>query len=70
MAASSVQRSASPGLHLCGRKTCVVYDYNKCVQILVERDGMSEEGAREYLDFNSVGAWVGESGPLWMVPRL
>ena len=44
-----------------------VYDYGKCVQILVERDGMTEEEAEECLEFNTLSAYVGENGPLYVV---
>jgi hypothetical protein len=43
-----------------------VYDYDKCVQALVDRDGMTHEGADEFLDFNTLGAYVGENGPLFV----
>lgn len=46
----------------------VVYDYGKCVQILMERDGMSEEDAVEFMEFNVVSAYVGEDTPAWMMP--
>ena len=41
-----------------------VYDRGKCIEILVERDGMSWEVAQEFFDFNYVGAWAGEQTPL------
>lgn len=44
----------------------VVYDYEKCVQILVSRDGMTDDDAREYLGFNTLSAYVGENGPIFM----
>lgn len=44
----------------------VAYDYEKCVQILVERDKMTEEEAREYMEFNVVGAFVGERTPVFV----
>jgi hypothetical protein len=44
-----------------------VYDYGKCVQILASRDGMSEEEAEEFLEFNTLSAYVGENGPLYVV---
>jgi hypothetical protein len=50
----------------CGQPDLAVYDIDKCIQILVERDGMTEEQAREYLEFNSIGAWVGDSTPIWL----
>tara|TARA_Y100000034_G_C6818437_1_gene368394 strand:- start:361 stop:624 length:264 start_codon:yes stop_codon:yes gene_type:complete len=45
-----------------------VYDYEKCIQILMERDDMDEDEADEYLQFNTVGAWVGEGTPAFMYP--
>ena len=44
----------------------VAYDYEKCVQILVERDEMTEEDAREFMEFNVVGAFVGERTPVFV----
>lgn len=43
----------------------VVYDYRRCVEILVSQ-GMTDEEAEEYLSFNTLGAYVGEHGPLYM----
>lgn len=40
-----------------------LYDYNKCIHILINRDGMTHEEAVEYFDFNVIGAWVGEYTP-------
>lgn len=44
----------------------LVYDYDKCAQLLAKRDGMSIGDAYEYMDFNVVGAWVGEGTPLYI----
>lgn len=43
-----------------------VYDYKECVNVLVRRDGMTEEEAIEYLDHNTVYAYVGECTPLFI----
>ena len=43
-----------------------VYDVDKCIDVLVERDGMSHEDADEFLAFNTLGAYVGENGPLYV----
>jgi len=43
-----------------------VYDVNKCIEVLVDRDGMSHEEADEYLSFNTLGAFVGENGPIYI----
>ena len=45
-----------------------IYDYGKCVQILMERDGMTEEDAEEFMDFNVTGAWVGKGTPAFLRP--
>jgi hypothetical protein len=42
------------------------YDYDKCVAVLVERDGMTDEEAEEFLSFNTLDAYVGENGPLFI----
>ena len=47
-----------------------VYDRNKCIQILVDRDGMSEDEAEEYFQFNVEGAWVGENTPMFLLQSL
>ena len=50
----------------CGQPDLAVYSIPLAIRVLVQRDGMSEEEAREYLEFNSIGAWVGEETPIWM----
>ena len=46
----------------------VVYDYGKCLEILQKRDGMTHDEAIEFMEFNVVGAYVGEDTPAWMMP--
>ena len=43
-----------------------IYDLNKCIDILIEGDGMSQEEAIEYMDFNVLGAYVGEETPIFL----
>ena len=52
----------------CSQEDVLVYDFNKAVKILVDRDKMTEEEAVEYLEFNTVGAWVGEETPVFVYP--
>jgi len=40
-----------------------LYDRDKCIEILMERDGMTWEGAEEFFGFNVIGAWVGDETP-------
>ena len=49
-----------------GRPLLATYDRDKCIDILVERDGMTYEEAVEFFDFNVIGAWVGESTPIYL----
>tara|TARA_Y100000310_G_C20532224_1_gene739069 strand:+ start:555 stop:845 length:291 start_codon:yes stop_codon:yes gene_type:complete len=51
-----------------GKPRVIAYDYEKCIKILMERDGMEEDEADEYLQFNTVGAWVGEGTPAFIYP--
>jgi hypothetical protein len=41
-----------------------VYSYDKMVEVLMTRDGMDYDEASEYIDFNCVGAYVGEQTPI------
>jgi hypothetical protein len=43
-----------------------VYDVSKCVDILMARDGMTYDEADEFISINTLGAYVGESGPLFV----
>ena len=48
-----------------------VYDYDKMIDVLVKRDGLEYDDAMEYVDYNCVGAWVGEQTPIIvMSPNL
>ena len=42
---------------------CAVYDYINCLDILHQRDGMTPEEAHEHMEFNVVGAYVGDFTP-------
>ena len=43
-----------------------VYSRRKCLDILVERDGMDYEEAVEFFDFNVTGAYAGENTPVFL----
>lgn len=45
-----------------------VYDADKCVRVLVDRDGMTHEEAEEaeeFIEFNTFSAYVGPNGPIY-----
>ena len=46
-----------------GRSPIVAYDKDKCIQVLMDRDGMDYEDAIEFFNLNVIGAWVGKGTP-------
>ena len=44
-------------------KVVALYDKDRCVNIFMNRDGMSEEDAVEFFYYNVVGAYVGDHTP-------
>jgi len=46
-------------------KFMAVYDKLKCIEILSDQ-GMSEEEAKEYMDYNVTGAYMGENTPVFI----
>jgi len=44
----------------------VVYSRSKCMTVLVERDGMGEEDALEFLEYNTFNTYFGEKTPIWV----
>ena len=45
---------------------CVVYDYQRCMNILMKRDKMDLHEAHEYMEFNVVSAYVGDFTPIFV----
>lgn len=43
--------------------TVPLYDRERCIEILMQRDGMDYDGANDFFDFNVVGSWVGDGTP-------
>jgi len=50
-----------------GTAPLVAYDYEKCVNILIKRDGMTKQEAVDYMEFNVVGAYVGLNTPVFIM---
>ena len=46
--------------------SCCVYDYDKCLKVLMERDDMIYPEAHEYMEFNVIGAYVGDFTPIFI----
>jgi hypothetical protein len=49
-----------------GKKVVSVYDDYLCIQSLVESDGMEDEDAIEYFEYNTRGSYVGENTPAFL----
>jgi len=52
------------GYDACGYR--VVYNFNKCMEVLKKNDGMDLQEANEYMEFNVVGSFVGDFTPLFV----
>jgi hypothetical protein len=50
----------------CSCPALVVYDAQKCIEILMSQGDMSYEEAEEFFSFNTLGAWAGEHTPLFL----
>ena len=44
----------------------VLYDEDKCIEIFMEQ-GMTLEEAREFFEYNVLGAWVGNGTPCFAI---
>ena len=49
-----------------GSNGAAVYDYDKCCHILMDTSDMDESEANEYMQFNVVGAYVGDFTPIFI----
>lgn len=49
-----------------GQPDLIVYDSDKIIDLLMERDGMEFSDAVDFFQFNIAGAWVGEGTPLFL----
>lgn len=54
------------GIAYRGDESFVVYDWYKCLDILVERDGMTRDEAKEWFLYNTAGASMGGGDPAWL----
>ena len=52
--------------HCPGRPRLVIYDAEKCIQILVKSNRWSYEDAYEHLYFNVTDVWHGDDTPIFI----
>ena len=50
----------------CSEPAVVVYDGQRCLEILCEDKDLSMDDAEEYMSFNVTGAWVGPRTPVFV----
>ena len=53
-------------IHHSEHIACLAYDYDKCVEILMDRDRMTRDDAEEYMEYNVVSAYVGRHTPAFV----
>ena len=49
-----------------GQEPIIAYDKTKVIQKL-QSEGMTEEEAIEYFEYNQIGAWMGETTPCFVI---
>lgn len=47
-------------------KHVAVYDVDLCASVIARKDGMGFDSAWEYLEFNTLSAFVGDDGPIFV----
>jgi hypothetical protein len=51
----------------CGSSSLAVYDYDACVEFLIQRDKMTYGDAVEFMEFNVIGARMGDHTPVFVL---
>ena len=51
----------------CAGEPVVLYDRDLVIQQLMRDDGMTEEEAEEFHEFNQAGAYVGKGTPMFLI---
>ena len=44
-----------------------IYNFSTCMEILMQRDGMTYDEAEEYFEYNVTGAFVGDRMPVFLL---
>jgi hypothetical protein len=50
----------------CGHDAVVIYDTDKIIDVLMSQN-MSQEDAYEYMEYNILGAYMGEHTPMFLM---
>ena len=52
-----------------GQEPIVCYDFEKVIQKLISQ-GMTDEEAHEWYDYNQLGTWVGKETPCFLLKEF
>ena len=47
---------------------CIVYDYQKCLDVLIQKHDWEKEDAIQWMDLNVINAHMGEGNPVFVFP--
>ena len=47
---------------------CIVYDYQKCLDVLIQKHDWEKEDAIQWMDHNVINAHMGEGNPVFVFP--
>ena len=50
-----------------GQDSVTVYDYDRCVAVLMRKEGWTDEEAEEWMEYNVLGVWLGDETPAFVV---
>lgn len=50
--------------HRYGQPPLVVYSYRRCIEINMARDGMDQQEAIEWFEYNAMRTWAGKYTPI------
>jgi hypothetical protein len=56
------------GIDVVGER--IIYSVQKVLDILIERDGMDEQEAIDWYEYNMQSTYVGEHTPIWCEDRF
>lgn len=56
------------GVDVVGER--IIYSVQKVIDILMERDGMDEQDAIDWYEYNMQSTYVGEHTPIWCEDRI
>ena len=54
----------------CAASGTVIYDYDKCLGILMLDQDFTEEEAIDWMEYNVLGAYVGEGTPIFKIDYI